>query len=277
MDNIGIITIPAQFVLAGTTATGLGDGVSVPFYDSGAGVVDTSKAVTISLDGGAPMPASAVAKYSGVTTVFYYGYPNYLVAGSAHTISATVMDTLGRQTSVTNLPFTVAAYSIVDSAQAVAGVDTSKVGVLLRTYQTTNAEPNDIWWANEQLNGLQGDNQADTSSFTDNGYFDFVKNDSIGLAGFINFDYDIHSDGDFTYANGYPEAIWPGLTVGTPNPNIDNSSAEFLCWLKFATPGIYYMGVNSDDGFNLTVGPNPADWGSFSLGQYNGPKRKLGR
>jgi hypothetical protein len=269
LDNIAITTIPAQNVLPGT-ATGLGDGVSVPFFDSGAGQVDPTKPATISLDGGTPVPPSAIVKNATTTTLFYYGYPTLLVAGSQHTVTASVTDTLGRVITATNLPFTVGAYSVVNSAPAVAGVDTSKLGFRMRTYQTAAVEPNDIWWANEQLNGLQGVNVADTSSFTDNGYLDFVRNDSIGLAGYPNFDYGLNSDGVFTYGNGYPEAPWPGLTEGIPNTAIDNSSAELLCFLKFQNPGVYYMGVNSDDGFDVTVGPNPADWGSFSLGSYNG-------
>ncbi len=45
----------------------------------------------------------------------------------------------------------------------------------------TLTEFNDNWWAKEQLNGLQGANVADTTSFTDNGYFDYVNGDNTGV------------------------------------------------------------------------------------------------
>jgi hypothetical protein len=275
VDNITITTTVAQKVIAGS-ATGLGDGVSVQFFDSGVGVVDKTKPATISLDGGAAVPASGITKIGTTTTVFYYGYPTFLVPGSQHTVVATVTDTFGRVTTTASLPFTVGAYSVVNSALAVTGVDTSKRGFLLRTYQTAAVEPNDIWWADEQLNGLQGPNVGDTTSFTNGGYFNYVEDDNISVAGYPNFDYGLNSDGNFTYGNGYPEFPWPGLTEGVPNTAIDNSSAELICWLKFQTPGVYYMGVNSDDGFDVTVGNNPADWGSLSLGSFNGGRGAAG-
>ena len=50
VDNITITTTPSQNVVAGT-ATGVGDGVQVSFFDSGAGVVDVTKPATVSIDG----------------------------------------------------------------------------------------------------------------------------------------------------------------------------------------------------------------------------------
>jgi hypothetical protein len=91
VDEITITTTVAQNVLAGT-ATGIGDGVSVTFFDSGVGVVDATKPATVSIDGAAAVPASVVVKNGTTTSVIYYGYPIPFVAGSAHHVVATVTD-----------------------------------------------------------------------------------------------------------------------------------------------------------------------------------------
>lgn len=265
VDDITITTIVAQNVTSGP-ATGLGDGVSVEFYDAGVGVVDTTKPATISIDGAPAVTPSVVVKQGITTKVIYYGYPTLFVPGSAHHVVASVTDAFGRVTTSPSLAFTVGAFSTVNSALAVTGVDTSKVGFRIKPWQS-GTEPNNNWWANEQLVGLHGTNDADLSLVTDNGYIDFTS--------IINFNNNpvIAGGGDagnFTTANGYPDSLFPGI----PGANGLNGSTalEALCFLHFQNPGVYTMGVNSDDGFAVTVAPNPADWGALSVGSYNGPR-----
>ncbi len=273
VDDITIVTTVAQNVLAGP-ATGIGDGVSVTFYDSGSGVVDTTKPATVSIDGAAAVPASFVTKNGTTTSVIYYGYPVPLVAGSVHHVVATVTDTFGRVTTTGSLQFTVGAFSTVP-AVAVTGVDTSKVGFLIKPWQS-GKEPNNPWWADEQLAGLHGaiNPLCDLTSATNNGY--------INYSGVINFNYTngvtqaFNENGNFQVGNGYEEIQLPGI-VTDPNPdtltntNVDNSSLEVLCYLHFPNGGVYEMGVNSDDGFDVTVGTNPQDWGSLSVGAFGLP------
>jgi hypothetical protein len=45
-----------------------------------------------------------------------------------------------------------------------------------------------------------------------------------------------------------------------------------ITYMQFASPGVYHMGVNSDDGFAVTEGKNPRDRLSLLLGQFNGGK-----
>jgi hypothetical protein len=274
VDQITITTTVAQNVLAGP-ATGIGDGVSVTFYDSGSGVVDTTKSATVSIDGAAAVPASAVVKNGTTTSVIYYGYPTLFVAGSVHHVVATVTDTFGRVTTTGSLQFTVGAFSTVP-AVAVTGVDTSKVGFLIKPWQS-GIEPNNPWWADEQLAGLHGaiNPLCDLTSATNNGYFNY--------SGVINFNYTnantqaFNENGNFQVSNGYEESQLPGIVTdpnisGTPaNTNVDNSSLEVLCYLHFPSGGVYEMGVNSDDGFDVTVGTNPEDWGALSLGAFGLP------
>jgi hypothetical protein len=237
-------------------------------------VVDATKPATVSIDGAAAVPASVVVKNGTTTSVIYYGYPIPFVAGSAHHVVATVTDVFGRVTTSPSLAFTVGAFSTVNSALAVTGVDTSKAGFLIRPWQS-GIEPNNIWWADEQLAGLHGaiNPLCDLTQATNNGYFDYT--DVINFS-YTNADSSMNAIGDFQFNNGYPDSQLPGI-VTDPNPdtltttNVNNSSLEILCFLHFQNPGVYEMGVNSDDGFDVTVGSNPADWGSLSLGAFGLP------
>ncbi len=264
VDNIKITTIPAALALVGQ-AVGTPDGFSATITDSGASVVDTTKPVTLKLDG-TTVTATSVAKNGAVTTIKYIGYPTLLVSGSSHTISVAAKDTNGN--NVTGSPtFVVPSYGTIPAGDAVTGVDTSKVGFKILPWQS-GIEPNAVYWANEQLVGLHGANNANLTSATDGGYIDFT--------GVLNFNITPSSvtgggeQGNFTTNNGWADSLFPGI----PGANgLNGSSAlEVLTYLQFAAPGVYHMGVNSDDGFAVTEGKNPKDRLSQVLGEYNGGK-----
>ena len=269
VDNITISTIISDLVVAGLTATGLPSGVSIPFYDSGGGVVNPANCnAQVSIDGGPFVPASSVSKNGKTSTVWYYSYPTLFTPGSVHTVVASIQDTRGNTTTSSSLSFTVAAYSVVNSAWMVtSGVNTSAVGFRAKPYQS-GIEPNNVWWADEQIEGLQGpcNSLVETGLETDAGYIDYT--------GLINLNYTnclgvMNENGNFQASNGYQETQFPGIvTDPTCATNIDNTAEEFLCFLQFPAAGVYTMGVNSDDGFDLTTGPNPTDWGALSLGAF---------
>src|SRR5438034_3149936 len=57
----------------------------------------------------------------------------------------------------------------------------------------------------------------------------------------------------------------PGTNGGT-----DNQAAEILAWLDLPA-GDITMGVNSDDGFRVTIGGvNPSDHFAVNVGEFNG-------
>ncbi len=263
LDNLKITTTPAAVALVGQ-ASGQPAGFSVIITDSGNSVIDTTKPVTVSLDGTAVTPTS-VTKNGAVTTVTYNGFPNLFVAGSTHALSVTAKDTNGN--SITGTPsFVVPAYSTLPAGDEVTGVDTSKVGFKILPWQS-GIEPNHPYWANEQLAGLHGANNANLASATDGGYIDFT--------GVLNFNITPASNGggeagNFTTNNGYADSLFPGIP-GANGLNGD-SALEVLTYLKFAAPGVYRMGVNSDDGFAVSEGKNPKDRLSLLLGQYDGGK-----
>src|SRR5205823_12681932 len=82
------------------------------------------------------------------------------------------------------------------------------------------------------------------------------------------------TDGNFRDANGYPEIEIPGMPAGAgagDATDYDNSAEEILTFVQFPMgPAFYTMGVNSDDGFRVSVGPNPKDaFQSLTLGTFN--------
>ena len=254
VDNILITTIPASIAQIGG-ASGFPDGFRFTISDSGNSVVNTN---TLSVQmNSSPITPTSVAKSGGVTTVDYRIFPALLPPGSTNQLHISVNDTNGNNISG-NRSFVVPTYGTVPSALAVTGVDTTKPGFRYFPYQSPG-EPNRVYWANEQIAGLHGANLADLSSATNGGYVNWID--------VINFNIQGGADqGNFTTANGHPDSPGVGFTIG----NTDNTAFELLTFLRFNSGGIYTMGVNSDDGFAVTVGRNPKDRFAQLLGQFDG-------
>ncbi|HWH68559.1 MAG TPA: hypothetical protein VNT26_04200, partial [Candidatus Sulfotelmatobacter sp.] len=264
VDNIKIVTVPASLALIGQ-AKGLADGFSVTVADSGASVVDITKPVTATVNGQNVTPTS-VTKAGATTTIVYHGYPTLYAVGSTNQLVLTVKDTNGNAISDTRA-YTIPFYSLLPAADAVTGVDTTKVGFKILPWQSGN-EPNRVYWANEQLAGFHGANDANLSSVGPDGYIDYTGVINWNPAG-INQG-GTGDAGNFQTSAGYPDGPIPGI----PGVNgLTGSTAfEALCFLQFQNPGVYNMGVNSDDGFAVTAGPNPRDRMAPLLGQYDGGK-----
>jgi hypothetical protein len=257
MDNIVITTVPAALALVGP-ATGSPDGFSITVSDSGASVVNPAT-VTAQLNGVPATPLS-VTKNGGTTTAIYHGFPTLLPIGSTNTVSLAAKDSNNNDITGTKT-FVVAPYGIVPAGDAVTGVNTTLPGMTVLPWQSPG-EPNAVYWMLEQLAGLRGANDANfTSPQTFTGVINFNK-EGISAGG-------TGDAGDFQSAN-YPDAVFPGI----PGPNglTGSSALNVQCYLQFQTAGIYTMGVNSDDGFVVSLGKNPNDWFSLWLGNYNGGK-----
>ena len=148
---------------------------------------------------------------------------------------------------------------------AVTGVDTTKVGFLIRPYQTDGAtvlgqQPNCLAWTEDQLIGLHGPNLADLSGATDNGFY--------AETGVINYSIEA---GTGTDRGDFPGDLpFPGIpgTMGTTG----DATMEVLTFLEFPAAGTYQMGVNSDDGFKVTTANNPRDRFATVLGEFDGAR-----
>jgi len=260
VDNIQITTIPAAIALVGGV-TGFPDGFAVALGDSGASVVNPAS-VTTSLNGVPVTPT--VTKNGATTTATYHGFPTLLPPGTTNIVVVHALDTNNNPINGTRT-FVTPNYGTVPGSLAVGGVNTSAPGFRIKPWQS-GAEPNQNYWAMEQIEGLHGANDADLTQATDGGYIDYTTNR-------INFNITPASNGggdagNFQTNNGYSDSLFPGIPGG--NGHTGSTAEEILGFIRFTTAGVYTMGVNSDDGFIVSVGRNPKDRLAVVLGQFNG-------
>lgn len=121
--------------------------------------------------------------------------------------------------------------------------------------------PTMILRAEQQVAGLYGTNVADLTGVGADGFF-------VGPT-VINWNQELGTGGsgveigDFTSAStpsapDQPIPGIPGFTTQAGN-NTDNIAADVRTYVEFPNAGVYFLGVNSDDGFNVTAaeGPGP--------------------
>jgi hypothetical protein len=119
--------------------------------------------------------------------------------------------------------------------------------------------PSMILRAEQQLAGLYGTNVANLTGADAAGF--------VADADVINWNQELGVGGtgveigSFTSASTPPaadEAI-PGIPGNTTNPgmNTDDIAADVRTYVEFPTAGVHFLGVNSDDGFNVTAAEGP--------------------
>ena len=264
VDNISISTVAATVAQVGS-ATGLPDGFSIGMTDSGSSVVTPATAeATATLDGTSVAPLTG-SKNGADTTFTYRGFPMLLTPGSTHEVVFACKDGNGNPVTATR-SFTVPNYPTIPAADAVTGVDTSKVGFKVMPWQS-GEQNNTTIYTLEQLLGYHGANEADLTSATNGGYINITDPLNYNINPVSNGGGDA---GNFQTGNGYPDSLFPGI----PGANTLNGSTalKVLTYLEFTTAGVYEMIVNSDDGFLVTEGKNADDWFALKLGEYNGGK-----
>jgi hypothetical protein len=235
-------------------------GFSYTLYNTSTRVADPST-IALTLNGKTVTPTSLVTNGTIITVSYVLPNPPFM-PGSTNTASLALKDTKGNSYSSSG-SFVVEQFGYAQAAWAVTGVNTNQPGFRLLPWQS-GSEPDRVYWVEEQLEGLHGANNANLTSATDGGYIDFtgVVNFNINPASAAGADL-----GLFTTANGYPDSLFPGI----PGANGLNGStaSELLTFLQFDNPGLYTMGVSSDDGFVVTVGPDPRDRLATVCGQYD--------
>jgi len=151
------------------------------------------------------------------------------------------------------------------NALATSAADTSKPGFIWRIHQTTAGYPTTIARAESQLAGFLGVNVADTT--VQGPATDVATAPVPGTAPIefliptvINVDQGGGSSGNFT-----PDEQMPGVGAS----GTDNIAVEVLTWLELPV-GEVIMGVNSDDGFRVTIGgANPKDLFATKVGEFD--------
>jgi len=207
-------------------------GFNIGLLNSGTNVVNTASIQTLLNSSNV---TSTITTNGEATTIVYT--PTSPISAGTNLLNLTF--TYGTSTSTIPFTFVVAPFVTIPSNYVAApgAVDRTQPGFFMRPHQTTNAQPNDLQWTEQQLVGLQGPNIADLTGADTNG---FVRRDTV-----INFDVGAGA------GNFQPDEPFPGL----PGINGDtlNAAEEILAYLDLPTAGAYTMGVNSDDGFRVTV------------------------
>jgi hypothetical protein len=255
----------------GAVAAYYGGPSGLPFVQSFSGTVQgfnyvvldgassvATASVRTTLNGSSVQPVVNYSAASRSTTIGYT-VPGLLPSPSTNVVVLSFQNSAAPVVTqtVTN-SFVVSIPVIASSVALTTGVDTTKPGFAVRNYETAAAEPNNIWWMEQQLAGLKGPNIAPNLAASNNGWWtnsDVVNYDATGTG---------TANGYFN-SPSYPDYLFPGqdqtLTA------FDNSSAEILTWVNFPASGVYTMGVYDDDGFKVTLGSNPRDQFSYRLGQ----------
>ena len=217
----------------------------------------------------------ATSKADGVTTIAYL-VDEFLPAGSDHTIEVTYGDEKGN-INVKTLSFTVPNYTSIDPSSKAASSLKGDSGFIanitqISTEQTggaNNLHGNNIANAEKQINGEYIDpnteeqflNEADEEAFEGWSYFPVVVetvNQNQDAPGAV---------GNFNEGNGKEDEPIPGIPGW--GGSTDGIAGEYIALLDLAR-GSYTLGVNSDDGFQATIGANFGDLGAQVLGEFNG-------
>ena len=199
-------------------------------------------------------------------TSITYSFPSIPDSLSSQAIDLSYTDSAGASQSA-SLGFTVAdIYAKVSPSSANASVDTSSSGFVANVSQiSSNVHGNNIDNANRQLAGGYSDadgvpylNEAGPINATT---WEFSPVD-IAV---VNLEQDGAAAGNFIttgFADDFIQHPWI-------NESTDGIAAEFLTYLELSK-GFHTLGVNSDDGFDVTIGPAARDLLSSSVGSFNG-------
>lgn len=198
----------------------------------------------------------AFAKNGRLSDVSYVPDP-WFQAGSTHKATL-IYPGEGAAQETLEWQFTIGTFEEVgtDLWTAPGTGDSTKPGFKARVWQIdqlgTVGLLNYVWRAEQELAGIIGPNVADLTTAVE-GVF------NVDLVNW-NQDHATTQIGNFQTGStpSRPDAPIPGIP-GTGNTayNTDNIAAEIIAYLEFPAAGFYQMGVNSDDGFRVSVGDTP--------------------
>ncbi len=238
-----------------TVVASSGSAFGFRFLVSDGGVTTlATNSVALTL-GGTAVSATSITATNKVTTIVYDS-PTPLPSESQQTAVLIFADSAGtRFTNTFN--FTVERYISLPPSAAVTDVDTSKRGFRVFTHQLETRRHilgdngNRIPPAEEQLANRLGANMADTTPFSPTGYFVETT--------YINYNQDSTARDDAASNAGNFSGVTTPSKNEHPIPGIpgtggilDHAVVEVTAYVELPA-GWVTMGVNSDDGFRLTV------------------------
>ena len=190
---------------------------------------------------------------TGSNTIVRYQPTNLFNSLSTNVVTVAYGD-------VTNtFNFVVGAYTTLSSAQArsISEVNTNATGFKARIVQAPAGAPlaGTIQRAEDHLAGLLVDTNTG-QPYPNEAIAGPGPNGEYFINHFINWNEDAlvgAERGNFNFNNGFPDEPIPGIPGTTGQ--FDLISGEVLTWLNLPQ-GLTRLGVNSDDGFRVTVGTN---------------------
>jgi len=227
--------------------------ISVDLTDGTTQIKATS--IQLGVNGSALAPPTTLAKTGAVTTVTLV--PSAPFAISSLNTSELVWGDTGSFLTTNTWQFNVLDATLPSGVVTPVGSgDSTKPGFRVHTYQvdlgTANAATgqgiaNEIPVANTLFLGLWGTNIADMSLAVDG---EFV------VTNMVNWNRDAGQGADIGIFQtpDYPDDPIPGIPGSTSS--YENLACEVLTYVEFPTSGVFTMGVNSDDGFRVTVATN---------------------
>ena len=240
-------------------------GFVVEITDLG-GAVDTAS-VAVTLNGES---VEASADKDGIVTSITYAYSTLPDPGATVNIGLTYSDEGGTSYSQ-NLSYeNTAVFTRVSAGSAVTGVNTGTSGFNAKITQLTEFEGNNgahgnsVAGANIQITGI--------NPLTGEPFVNEATQETAEVE-VINFEQDGLAQGNFNFNNNpefrpiIDDQFIPGIpgTSGTT----EGIAAEFTTFLELDA-GLHSFGVNSDDGFAVTIGRSSNDLFGQELGSFNG-------
>jgi hypothetical protein len=262
IDNLTITTVPATQPTVGLVV-GAPAGFKVDILDAPTTPPTTVVPANVSVWlNGSPLVVTGT-KAGSTTTIAYNKFPGLFASGSTNTVGIGYIDSTANTNYVTR-NFVVGAYNVIPPqfATAAGQVDTATRGFKIRSYQQATDNQNNLVLTELALAGLLGADTSDVNAAFPKG------TDGFYTQAFTTINFDAVAAGGMQGSFGADEQM-PGFP-GSFGNGTDHAEMEILTYIEFPAAGIYKMGVDSDDGFNLAVAKSAADKLGLSLGSFNG-------
>jgi len=206
-----------------------------------------ASSIRLKVDGSLVSSPPSISSAGGLTTVSYPG-TNLLSGSGFHTYTLTYSDNLGAtytyEAEFSSIFATLpAAYALPSGSGVVRGFTYRSVSANSQVLTGTSL-PSSIARAEAQLNGTLFDTNT-SQPFTNDAVLGPNADGSYNVDAVINFSDDGFDEGDFPNDQPFP---------GLPNWPYNWFSTEALLYLDLPA-GYYRLGVNSDDGFEVTATP----------------------
>lgn len=216
--------------------------------------------IQLKLDGNPVSPPPTISSAGGLTNI-NYSDPVFLPSGSTHTYSLNYADNLGSNYT-SDVQFTVSTFVMLPATYAAPAGSGVRRGFTHRTVSASlqtqtpgvpqGTDPkiltNRVWRAKAQLAGTLTNHVPPFQILTNEAAVGPNADGSFNVDTVLNFSDEATSAGNFI--NDVP---FPGLT---PAPATTNQSFATESSLYLEMPvGYHRFGINSDDGFEVSVDP----------------------